>query len=47
MADLKGFVDLKRDIIDKGLCTSCGTCKGICPQGVIGLAGDEFEPELV
>jgi len=47
VSDKKGFLDLKNDIIDKGLCTSCGTCKGVCPQHAIDLVGEEWEPELV
>ncbi len=42
-----GFDDLLKNVVNRGLCTSCGTCKGICPLGVIELAGDEWEPELV
>jgi coenzyme F420 hydrogenase subunit beta len=43
----KGFKNLLKDVVNRGLCTSCGTCKGICPRGVIELAGDEWEPELI
>lgn len=46
MAANKGFQDLLDDVVNKGLCTSCGTCKGVCPQDCVKLAGDEWEPEL-
>lgn len=29
------FIDLKERVIDKGLCTSCGACAGICPNNAI------------
>jgi coenzyme F420 hydrogenase subunit beta len=29
------FTILKKTIIDKGLCVGCGTCIGICPDGVL------------
>lgn len=44
--DKKGFVNLFCDVVSRGLCTSCGTCKGVCPQNCITLGGDEWEPEL-
>ncbi|MEW6301714.1 MAG: 4Fe-4S binding protein, partial [Thermodesulfobacteriota bacterium] len=46
MIEHKSFGDLRGDVVDKGLCTSCGTCAGVCPLGVIDLAGDEWEPQL-
>jgi len=43
----EGFSDLKRDIIDAGLCTRCGGCVASCPVQVldfgsegIGISGD-------
>ena len=33
----KTFDDLKKDIIDTGLCISCGTCEAVCPVNVIKL----------
>jgi coenzyme F420 hydrogenase subunit beta len=31
----KSFLDLKRDVIDAGLCTRCGSCVGVCKVGCI------------
>lgn len=31
----KNFDDLTRDIIEAGLCISCGTCEAVCPEGCI------------
>ena len=28
---MKGFEDLKKEVIDTDLCTRCGTCIGVCP----------------
>ena len=28
---MKGFEDLKKEVIDTDLCTRCGTCVGVCP----------------
>lgn len=33
----KTFDDLKRDIIDTGLCTRCGTCVAVCREQVISF----------
>jgi coenzyme F420 hydrogenase subunit beta len=44
--ETKSIDDLLNDIVNRGLCTSCGTCKGICPKNCIDLAGYEWEPEL-
>ena len=41
----EGFADLKRQVIDQGLCTGCGTCAGICPDAVIEMNYVEGEPE--
>ncbi|MCJ7731068.1 Coenzyme F420 hydrogenase/dehydrogenase, beta subunit C-terminal domain [Candidatus Bathyarchaeota archaeon] len=41
----KTFNDLKSDIIDSGLCVSCGTCEAVCPVNVIKLV--DTLPELV
>ena len=39
-----GFENLKNLVIDRGLCTVCGTCIGICPQQCLGLAYENEEP---
>ncbi|MCR4309614.1 MAG: 4Fe-4S binding protein, partial [Deltaproteobacteria bacterium] len=36
---------LHREVISKGLCTACGACAGVCPEGVIRLSW--VIPELV
>jgi coenzyme F420 hydrogenase subunit beta len=41
----KGFDDLAHDIINAGLCTSCGTCAGVCPSGFIHMGYEMDEPE--
>jgi len=45
----KGFSDLKKEVIDVGLCTSCGICVGICASKaiVIDYKKDEPEPKLI
>src|SRR4030042_616755 len=43
----KSFEDLKKEVIDVGLCAACGTCSGVCPEGVIGLTGQEQGPTLI
>jgi len=40
-----GFDDLKRSVIDRGLCTACGACIGVCPTGVLEVVYVEGEPE--
>lgn len=49
MGERKEFEDLKRDVIGVGLCTSCGTCAGICPLDSIRMNYqlDEPKPELI
>lgn len=34
----KDFQDLKREVIDAGLCTRCGSCVGVCPQQALAFA---------
>ena len=34
----KSFLDLKRDVIDAGLCTRCGSCVGVCKVQCIQFA---------
>jgi coenzyme F420 hydrogenase subunit beta len=41
----RSFQDLKRDIVDKGLCTGCGTCAGVCPHNCIAIKRERLEPE--
>ncbi|TRO50679.1 4Fe-4S dicluster domain-containing protein [Candidatus Bathyarchaeota archaeon] len=41
----KTFNDLKSDIIDTGLCISCGTCEAVCPVIVIKL--EKTIPKLI
>lgn len=49
MGEKKAFEDLRSDVIKVGLCTSCGTCAGICPLDsvMMNYELDEPEPELV
>jgi coenzyme F420 hydrogenase subunit beta len=35
---VKGFEDLKREVIDAGLCTRCGSCVGVCPENAVQFA---------
>ena len=39
-----GFDELKNLVIDRGLCTVCGTCIGICPTASVELSYDHEEP---
>lgn len=39
-----GFDELKNLVIDRGLCTVCGTCIGICPQRCLDLVYQDEEP---
>ena len=41
----KKFSDLKSDVIETGLCVSCGTCVAVCPVSVIDL--EKGVPKLV
>lgn len=41
---MKDFNDLKKEIIDTGLCTACGTCAGICPTASVRMADLDGEP---
>ena len=34
---MSSFVDLKNRVIDKGLCTACGGCVGVCPVNAISF----------
>lgn len=37
----KSAQDLFADIVDRGLCTGCGTCAAVCPRGAISMVGEE------
>jgi coenzyme F420 hydrogenase subunit beta len=39
------FIDLKADVVDKGLCTGCGTCVGVCPHECLIMKREKGEPE--
>jgi coenzyme F420 hydrogenase subunit beta len=41
----KTFADLKREVIDSGLCTRCGSCVGVCPEKAIQI-GDPLGEAL-
>ncbi|MCK4438638.1 4Fe-4S binding protein, partial [Candidatus Bathyarchaeota archaeon] len=41
----KIFGDLVKDVVDRNLCVSCGTCVAACPVNVIEL--EEGLPHLV
>jgi len=43
--DKKTFTDLAKDVVEAGLCVSCGTCVAVCPVNVIEL--DQGLPALV
>ncbi len=39
-----GFAELRSLVIDRGLCTVCGTCIGICPRECLDLVYKDEEP---
>ncbi len=43
---MSGFVDLHREVINRGLCTDCGTCASVCPRAVITMNYETEEPDL-
>jgi coenzyme F420 hydrogenase subunit beta len=43
----KSFEDLKKEVINVGMCVGCGICSGVCPDQVIDLSGQEQEPALI
>lgn len=42
----KSFKDLLHDVVDRGECSSCGTCQAVCPKHLIVLSGDRMEPTV-
>lgn len=41
----KGFEDLASEVIDRGLCTVCGTCGGVCPRQCIEMKTGDYETD--
>ncbi len=39
---MKGFEDLKKEVINTDLCTRCGTCIGICPVQTLAYQGNRI-----
>lgn len=39
---MKNWNNLKKEVIDKELCTYCGTCIGVCPKDVIRFNNDKI-----
>lgn len=37
--------DLKQEVLDRELCTTCGTCMGVCPTGAIAFVEDKITIE--
>lgn len=42
----EGFSTLLDKVVAADLCCSCGTCAGVCPQGIVRLDGDGLMPVL-
>ena len=42
----KRFSALHRDVVERGLCTGCGTCGGVCRHGAIQFDFELEEPSL-
>ena len=40
----KSFEMLQKEVIQRGLCTACGTCAGVCPAGAVGWVDIDGEP---
>lgn len=38
------FSELMSRVVQRGLCTACGTCAGVCPAGAIGFTFVDGEP---
>ncbi|MFQ5887311.1 MAG: Coenzyme F420 hydrogenase/dehydrogenase, beta subunit C-terminal domain [Candidatus Hydrothermarchaeales archaeon] len=45
MANGKQFAELEFDVIDTGLCVTCGMCEAVCPVNIIEIKDER--PELV
>ena len=45
MANDKQFKDLEFDVIDTGLCVTCGMCEAVCPVNIIDIKDER--PEIV
>ena len=42
----KGFENLDKKVIRRGLCTGCGTCIGVCPVEAIAFDFNTEQPVL-
>ncbi|MFH1087528.1 MAG: Coenzyme F420 hydrogenase/dehydrogenase, beta subunit C-terminal domain [Chloroflexota bacterium] len=42
-----GFEDLRNQVVNRGLCTVCGTCIGVCPQRCLALEYEDEDPSPV
>ncbi len=45
MADCKQFAELEFDVIDTGLCVTCGMCEAVCPVNIVEIKDER--PEIV
>lgn len=41
------YLDLRRDVLDADLCTSCGGCVAVCPEDLLTIDVDDPVPRLV
>lgn len=39
---MSGYENLKKSVLDKNLCTMCGTCIGVCPIQTIAFQGEKI-----
>ncbi len=46
MTNEMGAQKLRTEIIEKGLCSGCGACAGICPSGAISFSKGAHEPNV-
>jgi coenzyme F420 hydrogenase subunit beta len=44
-AEKKSFSNLEKDVLDAGICVSCGTCVAVCPVNVLEM--EAGKPKLV